>query len=77
MSLIEYFPRVLISTLYSCSNCGKRISKDTLYCSGCNIQHLMPWIFTELGLMKNITGVPDAEDIFQKGKNVSFIQDSN
>ena len=41
MSLIEYFPKPLISTLLSCSKCGKRINKDSLICEPCNIQHYL------------------------------------
>ena len=41
MSLLDYLPRPIISEVYSCKNCGKRISKDTLTCEGCKIQHYM------------------------------------
>ena len=41
MSLIEFFPKPFISILLSCSSCGKRISKDTLFCEGCNLQHII------------------------------------
>ena len=41
MSLIEYFPKPLISILYSCSKCGKRIDKNTLVCEPCNLQHFI------------------------------------
>lgn len=42
MSLIEYFPKPLLSILYSCCNCGKRIPKETLFCESCQIQHIQP-----------------------------------
>ena len=40
MSFFEY-PKPLMSIILSCSKCGKRISKDSLVCEPCNIQHDM------------------------------------
>jgi len=39
MNLEHWFPKALVSIVISCSQCGKRISKETLYCEGCNIKH--------------------------------------
>lgn len=41
MSLIQFFPKPLMSIILSCCQCGKRISKDTLHCESCNLQHVM------------------------------------
>lgn len=39
MSLLDYYPKPLVSIIISCTQCGKRISKDTLKCEGCKLQH--------------------------------------
>lgn len=41
MSLLDFFPKPLISTLFSCSKCGKRIDKETLTCEPCNLRHYL------------------------------------
>ena len=39
MILDDVYPLPHISELFSCRKCGKRISKATLNCEKCDIQH--------------------------------------